>query len=62
MMIWKQQNRIYNKEMYSYNAYETVDIPKNMTLEELTRAYWEMYNDVYKIRNIIKRTLITKHL
>ena len=55
----KEQDRIYNTDMYSYNACEAVHIPKNMTPEELTKAYWELYNDVYSIRCILKRTIFS---
>ena len=55
----KKQNRIYNTDMYSYNACEAVHIPKNMTPEELTEAYWDLYNKVYSIRSILKRTIFT---
>ncbi len=53
------QNRIYNTDIYSYNGCEAVHIPKNMTPEELTKAYWDLYNKVYSVRCIIKRTLLT---
>lgn len=56
----EEQNRIYNTDIYSYNACEAVHIPKNMTPEELTEAYWELYNDVYNMKSIIKRTLLTR--
>lgn len=55
----KKQNRIYNTDMYSYNSCEAVHIPKNMTSEELTRAYLDLYNRVYSIKNILKRTIFT---
>ena len=55
----KSQNRIYNTDMYSYNSCEAVHYPKNMTPEELTRAYWELYNEVYSYRCILKRTIFT---
>ncbi|MBE5870738.1 MAG: B12-binding domain-containing radical SAM protein [Lachnospiraceae bacterium] len=55
----KKQNRIYNTDMYSYNACEAVHVPKNMTPEELTKAYWDLYNEVYSIKSILKRTLFT---
>ncbi|MCL2383692.1 MAG: B12-binding domain-containing radical SAM protein [Oscillospiraceae bacterium] len=58
----KKQGRIYKHELHSYNTCEAVHIPKNMTPEELTESYWELYNEVYKLKNIIKRTLITKQL
>lgn len=54
----KAQNRIYRHDIYAYNGTEAVHIPKNMTPEQLTEAYWELYNDVFTIRNIISRTLL----
>ena len=56
----QEQDRIYNTDIYSYNACEAVHIPKNMTPEELTKAYWDLYNEVYSIRSIVKRTLLTR--
>ncbi len=55
----KAQDRIYNTDMYSYNSCEAVHIPKNMTPQELTEAYWKLYNKVYSIRSILKRTIFT---
>ena len=46
----KKQNRIYNTDMYSYNSCEAVHITKNMAPEELTRAYWDLYNRIYSIK------------
>ena len=43
----KKQNRIYNTDMYSYNYCEAVHITKNL------------YNRVYSIKNILKRTIFT---
>ena len=56
----QKAKRIYNTDIYSYNGCEAVHIPKNMTPEELTKAYWDLYNEVYSIKNIVKRTLLTK--
>ncbi len=53
----KKQDRIYNTDMYSYNSCEAVHYPKNMTPQELTKAYWELYNKVYSIPCILKRTI-----
>lgn len=54
------ENRIYNKDIYSYNGAEAVHVPKNMTPEELTEAYWSLYKDVFSYKNIMKRTLFQK--
>ncbi len=58
----QEQDRIYNADIYSYNACEAVHIPKNMTPEELTEAYWDLYNEVYSYKSIIKRTLLTRSI
>ena len=54
----EKQNRICNQDIYSYNGTEAVHYPKNMTPEELTQGYWELYNEVFTIRSIVKRTLL----
>lgn len=56
-----RQNRICNYNIYSYNGSEAVHIPQNMTPKQLTKAYWELYNDVFKIKNIFKRTIWHKN-
>ncbi|HHT92591.1 MAG TPA: B12-binding domain-containing radical SAM protein [Clostridiaceae bacterium] len=56
----KKENRIYIEDIYSYNGSECVHIPKNMSPEELTKAYWDLYNNVFKIRSILKRTIFQK--
>lgn len=57
----KAQNRIYNTDMYSYNSCEAVHYPKNMTPQQLTKAYWELYNEVYSYKCILKRTIFTRN-
>lgn len=52
-----KENRICNHDMYSYNGTEAVHVPKNMTPQELTKAYWNLYNDVFTIRSILERTI-----
>ena len=56
----KAANRICNEDMYSYNGSEAVHIPKNMSPEKLTHAYWELYNDVFSMSSILKRTIFRK--
>jgi len=55
------ENKISNRDIYSYNGTEAVHIPAKMTPEELTKAYWQLYNKVFSLRSIIKRTLINKN-
>lgn len=53
----KKENRICNEDIYSYNGAEAVHIPKNMTSEELTKVYWDLYNRVFSFKSIFKRTI-----
>ncbi|MPM61797.1 Ribosomal protein S12 methylthiotransferase RimO [bioreactor metagenome] len=52
-----KENRICNHDMYSYNGTEAVHVPKNMPPQELTKAYWDLYNDVFTMRSILERTI-----
>lgn len=52
-----KENRICNHDMYSYNGTEAVHVPKNMTPQELTKAYWDLYNNVFTMRSILERTI-----
>jgi len=54
------QNRIINKDIYSYNGAEAVHKPLNMSAEELTKAYWKLYKKVFRISAIFKRTVLRK--
>lgn len=54
----KEENRICNDNIYSYNGTEAVHLPKNMSPEELTQAYWELYDQVFSVRSIVKRTIL----
>ncbi|ABR49612.1 Radical SAM domain protein [Alkaliphilus metalliredigens QYMF] len=56
----KSAGRIYKEDIYSYNGSEAVHIPQNMTPQELTTAYWELYNEVFSYKSIVKRTLWQK--
>jgi len=56
----RAHHRIYKEDIYSYNGSEAVHIPKHMTPEELTKAYWDLYNEVFSISSIAKRTLFRK--
>jgi radical SAM superfamily enzyme YgiQ (UPF0313 family) len=55
----ERENRIYNKDIYSYNGVETVHVPKHLSPEELTEAYWNLYERVFSLRSILKRTILS---
>lgn len=56
----KAQGRIYKEDIYKYNGTEAVHIPKQMRPEELTAAYWKLYNQVFSYGSILSRTVFRK--
>lgn len=56
----KLENRICNEDIYSYNGTEAVHVPRNMTPGQLTEAYWSLYEKVFSIGSIIRRTMINR--
>ncbi|MBU7006994.1 B12-binding domain-containing radical SAM protein [Phosphitispora fastidiosa] len=57
----RSEGRICNENIYSYNGTEAVHVPARMSPQQLTKAYWELYNRVYSWTSIIKRTLLTRN-
>ena len=55
-----KQGRLIKENIYSFDGTEAVHQPKNMTPDELTKAYWELYNDLFTFRSIIKRNVLRK--
>ena len=55
-----EAKRIYIEDMYSYDGSQAVHIPKNMSPEELTKEYWALYEKVFEIGNIMRRTVLRK--
>ena len=53
----QQQGRIIQGDIYAYNGSEAVHQPLHMTPEELTQAYWQLYEKVFSYSSIIRRTL-----
>jgi radical SAM superfamily enzyme YgiQ (UPF0313 family) len=53
----KEEGRICNEDIYSYDGTEAVHTPAKMTPAELTAAYWELYERVFSLRSIMKRTV-----
>jgi radical SAM superfamily enzyme YgiQ (UPF0313 family) len=50
--------RIVNRDIYSYDGSQCVHKPANMTSDELTKAYWDLYDTVFSFRGILKRTIL----
>jgi len=55
-----EQGRICNHDLYSYNGTEAVHVPRNMSPEELTAAYWQLYEEVFSLGSIFRRTILRR--
>ena len=58
----KEEGRLVNNDIYSYDGTSAVYRPKNMTPDELTQAYWELYSELFTIKSIIKRPILRKEM
>lgn len=56
----EKQGRFVNRDIYSFDGTKAVYQPANMTAEELTHSYWELYRSLFTIKSIIKRNIIRK--
>lgn len=54
------EGRLINDNIYSFDGTKAVHIPKNITPEELTKAYWELYESLFTYGSIIKRNILRK--
>ncbi len=54
----KSENRLSNKDIYTYDGTEAAHIPLHMTPDQLTTSYWSLYENVFSISNILRRTLL----
>ena len=53
----QEQGRLVNEDIYSYDGAQAVHQPNLLTPEELTQAYWELYNKVFSFASIMRRTI-----
>ena len=58
----KEEGRLVNNDIYSYDGTSAVYRPKNMSPDELTQAYWELYSELFTIKSIIKRNIFRKEM
>jgi radical SAM superfamily enzyme YgiQ (UPF0313 family) len=54
----QQSGRLINENIYSFDGTEAVYKPKNMTPDELTNAYWDLYESLFTLKSIIKRNIL----
>src|SRR5690606_34690775 len=55
-----EAGRIIKEDIYSFDGTEAVHEPKNMTPDELTNAYWELYESLFTYKSILKRNILRK--
>ena len=53
-----RENRLVKTDIYSFDGTEAVHLPKNMSPEELTAAYWKLYEDLFSLKSIFKRNIL----
>jgi len=56
----ERQGRLVKEDIYSFDGTEAVYSHPNMTPDELTKAYWDLYRSLFTKRSIFKRNLLRK--
>lgn len=56
----KETGRIIKEDIYSFDGTEAVHMPKFMTPDELTNAYWELYESLFTLKSIFTRNIFRK--
>jgi radical SAM superfamily enzyme YgiQ (UPF0313 family) len=56
----EKQGRFINHDIYTFDGTEAVYTPANMNAEELTEAYWDLYQSLFTFRSIFKRNIFRK--
>lgn len=54
------QGRLVKSDIYSFDGTEAVHTIPNLTPEELTKAYWELYEALFTLKSIAKRNIFRK--
>lgn len=58
----QREGRLVHEELHRYNGTEAVHRPRHLTPEELTEAYWDLYQRVFSWRHILGRTVFNRRL
>lgn len=56
----EEAGRFVNKDIYTFDGKSAVYKPKHMSAEDLTEAYWELYESLFTLRSIIKRNVLKR--
>lgn len=52
--------RLIKDDIYSFDGTQAVHKPVNMTAEQLTKAYWELYESLFTVKSILKRNILRR--
>lgn len=56
----EKQGRLVKEDIYSFDGTEAVYMPANMSPEELTEVYWQLYESLFTIPSIVKRNIFRR--
>ena len=56
----KDSKDLVNHDIYTYSPNKATKNTPNLTATEIDTLYWELYNEIYSIKNIFKRIVFTK--
>ena len=56
----EEAGRLENQDIYSYDGTSAVYRPANMSAQELTGAYWRLYDELFTLKSIVKRNILKK--
>jgi len=56
----ERAGRLVKDDIYSFDGTEAVHQPVHMTPEELTKAYWDLYESLFTFQSILKRNLVRR--
>jgi len=54
------EGRMINDNIYAFDGTKAEHIPLNMTPDELTSAYWDLYESLFTLKSIIKRNILRR--
>ncbi len=58
----KDSKELINHDIYTYSPNKATMNTANLSAQDIDRLYWELYNEVYSIKNIVKRVLFSRKL
>jgi radical SAM superfamily enzyme YgiQ (UPF0313 family) len=57
----KQENRLLSEDISKYTGFKCVHEPKNISAGKTDTMFWWIYNEVYSVKNILKRNLFVRN-